>query len=182
MPEAGKKIWMVIEPAGKKDEPKAEAGEDLGQTVVAIDAAGKVTVDGMGVPVDRIGEVLSNRRVRTAVRVSTAAGAPADVVRHVTEVLQEAKLIAGPTTISDVHADEQLIKKLREKWEKAVAPHDKALREAAQAHYEVIESMRREQQRLIDEADRIQRVIDDLQKEYQEMTTPRPGESERRGE
>jgi hypothetical protein len=34
--------------------------------------------------------------------------------------------------------------------------------------------MRREQQRLIDEADRIQRSIDELEKEYQDMTTPRP--------
>ena len=33
-----------------------------------------------------------------------------------------------------------------------------------------------ESQRLIDEADRIQRTIDELQKEYQEMTTPRPEE------
>ena len=45
---------------------------------------------------------------------------------------------------------------------------------AAQAHYEVIEGMRREQQRLIDEADRIQRAIDELTKQYQDMTTPRP--------
>ena len=34
--------------------------------------------------------------------------------------------------------------------------------------------LRREQQRLIDEADRIQRTIDELDKEYQDMTTPRP--------
>jgi chromosome segregation ATPase len=67
-----------------------------------------------------------------------------------------------------------MMKRLRERWESKVAPHDKALREAAQAHYEVIESMRREQQRLIDEADRIQRAIDELQKQYQEMITPRP--------
>ena len=53
-----------------------------------------------------------------------------------------------------------------------VAPRNKALREAAQAHYEVITALRKEQNRLIDEADRVQRVIDQLQKEYQEMTTP----------
>ena len=49
-----------------------------------------------------------------------------------------------------------------------------ALREAAQAHYDVVNAMRREQQRLIDEADRIQRKIDELEKSYQDMTTPRP--------
>jgi hypothetical protein len=66
------------------------------------------------------------------------------------------------------------VKALRSKWEQKVAPQNKALREAAQAHYEVINALRREQNRLIDEADRVQRVIDQLQKEYQDMTTPRP--------
>ena len=49
-----------------------------------------------------------------------------------------------------------------------------ALREAAQAQYDVIRELRREQQRLIDEADRIQRLIDELERKYQDMTTPRP--------
>jgi hypothetical protein len=74
--------------------------------------------------------------------------------------------------ISDVRVDEQKVKTLRSKWDNVVAPRNKALREAAQAHYEVITALRKEQNRLIDEADRVQRVIDQLQKEYQEMTTP----------
>lgn len=194
MPEAGKKIWMIIEPLGKKDDRGATAlppppgntdvaAADMGTTIVEIDAAGKVKVDGMLVPASRVGEVLSNRRVQTPVKLSTANGAPPDTVREVTAALQEAKVKAGvPSTgepsaaITNVHVDDALIKRLRERWEKEVAPHDKALRDAAQAHYEVIDAMRREQQRLIDEADRIQRTIDELQKEYQEMTTPRPGE------
>jgi biopolymer transport protein ExbD len=196
MPGAGKKIWMVIEPVGKKESdaaapplpaPQAPANTDavpnLGTTVVEVDAAGKVKVDGMIVPASRLAEVLSNRRVPTPVKLSTANSAPTDTVREVTAALQEAKVkvdlppAAQPSTaITDVHADDALIKRLRERWQKEVAPHDKALREAAQAHYEVIDAMRREQQRLIDEADRIQRTIDELQKEYQEMTTPRPEE------
>jgi hypothetical protein len=76
--------------------------------------------------------------------------------------------------LTDVQLDEQKVKALRAKWEQKVAPQNKALREAAQAHYEVINALRREQNRLIDEADRVQRVIDQLQKEYQDMTTPRP--------
>jgi hypothetical protein len=55
-----------------------------------------------------------------------------------------------------------------------VAPHRQALKEAAQAHYQVINDLRKEQQRLIDESDRIQRTIDQLEKEYQDMTTPQP--------
>jgi hypothetical protein len=81
----------------------------------------------------------------------------------------------APTTdkaLSDVKVDEQKVKALRSKWDTMVAPRNKTLREAAQAHYEVINALRKEQNRLIDEADRVQRVIDQLQKEYQEMTTP----------
>ena len=48
------------------------------------------------------------------------------------------------------------------------------MREAAQAHYGVINELRHEQQRLIDEADRIQRTIDELEKAYADMTTPQP--------
>src|SRR5258706_2932589 len=86
-------------------------------------------------------------------------------------------VLAAPiadTALSDVQLDEQKVKALRSKWEQKVAPQNKALREAAQAHYEVINALRHEQNRLIDEADRVQRVIDQLQKEYQDMTTPRP--------
>jgi hypothetical protein len=84
-----------------------------------------------------------------------------------------------PTTgLSDVHIDQQHVDRLRARWEKDVRPHQQALRDAAQAQYEVISSLRREQQRLIDEADRIQRLIDDLEKQYQEMTTPRPEQNQ----
>lgn len=76
--------------------------------------------------------------------------------------------------LSDVTADEQKIKSLRAKWEEIVKPRGDALKKAAQAHYDVIGQLRKEQNRLIDEADRIQRVIDQLQKEYQDLTTPRP--------
>ena len=76
--------------------------------------------------------------------------------------------------LSEVKFDERRVKALRERWEKVVKPKNEALREAAQAHYEVINSLRAEQNRLIDEADRVQRVIDELTREYQDMTTPRP--------
>ncbi|HEV7301488.1 MAG TPA: YdjY domain-containing protein [Tepidisphaeraceae bacterium] len=78
------------------------------------------------------------------------------------------------TRLSDVTVNAAEIDTLQSAWEAAVRPHHAALREAAQAHYDVINSMRREQQRLIDEADRIQRRIDELEKSYQDMTTPRP--------
>jgi hypothetical protein len=80
----------------------------------------------------------------------------------------------SPTGLSDVHIDQAKVDRLRQHWEQAVAPHRLALKEAAQAHYQVINDLRKEQQRLIDESDRIQRTIDELEKEYQDMTTPSP--------
>jgi hypothetical protein len=191
LPPVGTKIWMILEPTGKKDgeipakidsPEKTEAPkEDAGTTIVAIDAAGKVTVDGMRVTVERLGEALGSRRIAAKVRLLAASVAPADAVKQVRDALQAAKITidesaTAPTGdgISDVTIDEQKIKKMKAIWERKVAPHNAALKEAAQAHYEVIETLRREQQRLIDEADRIQRTIDELQKQYQDMTTPRP--------
>jgi hypothetical protein len=74
-------------------------------------------------------------------------------------------------------SDSPSIAKLRERWNSAIAPHRSDLRSAAQAHYDVLTQLRREQQKLIDDADRIQRLIDELEKQYQEMTTPQPGNS-----
>jgi uncharacterized phage-like protein YoqJ len=75
-----------------------------------------------------------------------------------------------------VRADDALIHRLRQQWDQAVAPQAGAVRSAAKTHYEVIAQLRREQQRLVDEADRVQRLIDELEKQYQEMTTPQPGQ------
>ena len=80
----------------------------------------------------------------------------------------------NPAGLSDVHLDQAKVDRLRQHWEQAVAPHRLALKEAAEAHYQVISDLRKEQQRLIDESDRIQRTIDELEKEYQDMTTPQP--------
>jgi hypothetical protein len=82
----------------------------------------------------------------------------------------------APTTgpLSDVTADDAMIARLRARWDKAVMPHGAALRDAAQTHYDVINQLRREQLRIINEADKVQRLIDELEKNYQDLTTPRP--------
>ncbi|HRK31754.1 MAG TPA: YdjY domain-containing protein [Tepidisphaeraceae bacterium] len=77
--------------------------------------------------------------------------------------------------LSDTTIDQAKVDQLQQLWEKRVTPHDQALRAAAQAQYDVLRALRREQQRLIDEADRIQRLIDEIERKYQDMTTPRPG-------
>jgi hypothetical protein len=191
-------MWMVIEPVGKKDgagdegkpdaTPKNESPQadkqpdDVGSTIVSIDTGGKIKLDGMNITLDRLPDALANRRLKSKVTLDIAPGAPSDKVKKLSDAVKAAEVVdpepatgkPGGTGISDVSTDQAKIQALKQRWQKAVSPHNTALREAAQAHYEVIEAMRREQQRLIDEADRIQRTIDELQKQYQEMTTPKP--------
>jgi hypothetical protein len=76
--------------------------------------------------------------------------------------------------MTDIAADEAMVARLRARWESAVSPHGAALREAAQTHYDVINQLRREQHRILAEADKLQRLIDELEKSYQDLTTPRP--------
>ncbi len=76
--------------------------------------------------------------------------------------------------LTNIAADEAMIAHLRQRWDQAVTPHGAALRDAAQTHYDVINQLRREQLRIINEADKVQRLIDELEKNYQDLTTPRP--------
>jgi hypothetical protein len=73
--------------------------------------------------------------------------------------------------------DSPQIAKLRERWNRAMSPHRNQLRDAAVTHYQVVSELKREQQKLLDQADRIQRLIDELDKQYQQLTTPQPGDS-----
>ena len=100
-----------------------------------------------------------------------AQAAAADVPSAAPDATQPA---TTQPSLSDVHIDQAKVDRLQKYWEDKVFPHAAALREAAEAHYKVLEDLRREQQRLIDEADRIQRTIDNLEKQYQDMTTPHP--------
>jgi chromosome segregation ATPase len=111
------------------------------------------------------------------VRIAAAADAPPLLVETARRLVAKNDLDAVEAEARQagaVKADQQKLADLRARWNQSVKPHREALREAAQTQYDVIAELRREQQRLIDEADRIQRVIDELEREYQEMTTPRP--------
>ncbi|HEX5242033.1 MAG TPA: YdjY domain-containing protein [Tepidisphaeraceae bacterium] len=67
--------------------------------------------------------------------------------------------------------DENKIAALRKYWQEKVGANTNTLREAAAAHAQVIAALRKEQQRLIEESDRVQRTIDQLEKDYQDLTT-----------
>lgn len=150
MPKVGAKVWMVIEPVGKNDAPAA--------TQPSAAPAQSST-----------GPVFDSAPVLATAHFSPRHGQcedPAPATAPATAPSADA--------LSSVHLDEKQLDDLEKYWRKKVSPHAAALREAAEAHYKVITQLRHEQQRLIDEADRVQRAIDKLEKDYQDMTTPRP--------
>lgn len=75
---------------------------------------------------------------------------------------------------SEIHAAEKTAAAERKAWQDDVAKHREAMRQAAEAHYRIMQTLRSQQQKLIDEADRMQQTIDELEKDYQDLTTPRP--------
>jgi biopolymer transport protein ExbD len=187
VPETGTKVTMVIEPAGKADvPPNGEAGKEparIAMPLVKVEAAGSITLNRQPIDLEHLTERLEAMKQQRPIKVRfvTEAGLDKEKVDRVRQAIEAADVeveemsaSTGDEDAAGLRIDEARMQSLRDKWQKAVAPHDKALREAAQAHYEVIGSLRKEQQRLIDEADRIQRLIDELEKDYQEMTTPRP--------
>ena len=66
------------------------------------------------------------------------------------------------------------VEKLKKEWEQQLGPQRGELRRAAETHYKVIAELRAQLQKVLDEGDRIQRTIDELEKSYQDLTTPRP--------
>jgi hypothetical protein len=73
-----------------------------------------------------------------------------------------------------IHSADQTVAAERKAWQEDVARHRDAMRQAAEAHYKIMQTLRAQQQKLIDQADRMQQTIDELEKEYQDLTTPRP--------
>lgn len=66
------------------------------------------------------------------------------------------------------------INALRDEWRTAMAPHSQAMHDAAKAHYDEIAKLRAKQKKLVDEADELEALIDELDRAYGEMTTPKP--------
>ena len=197
-PAKGTKVTLIIEPAGKAAASAAAAPPQpkapIDATLLSVAADGTVEFEHQKYPAEDLSKVIEklprNRRVRVAVENAIEQN---DVARQAINQLSRGgfdfqvvpqatpgaapAVRAAPPAAADAApkgVDEEQIRALREKWRQAVAPHDRALREAATTHYDVISQLRQQQQRLIDEADKIQRLIDELEKQYQDMTTPRP--------
>lgn len=84
----------------------------------------------------------------------------------------------APTT-QRVTVDQVKLDRLRDQWKREVASRASAIKQAATEHYRVINELRAEQNRLIDEAERVGRMIEDLERDYQNMTVPRPKDENR---
>ena len=194
MPAAGAAVTMIIEPAGQEIAPPLPGQQQAGDAAAPIDVPvikvgrGELSLDDRPMSVAELDAALAKLREegRAKVRIAAADDAPPLLVETVRRIAAKHALEAVGAQVTAsvqqqardggaaVTVDPQKLDDLRARWDKAVKPHAAALREAAQTQYDVIAELRREQQRLIDEADRIQRVIDELEREYHEMTTPRP--------
>lgn len=73
-----------------------------------------------------------------------------------------------------VSVDQEKLDRLREQWQVTISSRAAAMQQAAVQHYQTIQALRAEQSRLVDEADRIGRLIEELERDYQNLTTPRP--------
>ena len=189
VPPTGTPVTMIIEPAGNAALAATPAATQSTvttttplTTVVKVSGQDHIELDGRSVALEDLPSQLSKMKQKGSInaRLATAPDTNPEFVTRVVDAfgvadVQVNRTDAGATTqLSDVHIDQNKIDRVRERWKQAVKPHAAALQEASQAQYEVLTEFRREQQRLIDEADRIQRMIDELDKEYQDMTTPRP--------
>jgi biopolymer transport protein ExbD len=193
VPPTGTAVTMIIEPAGETAAPSEQAAPSVAQstpatqgtpltTVIKVSADNHVDIDGRPIALADLPAQLKKLKATGPIsaRLAIAPSTDTAFTKQVTDALALADVtyetVGLPTSdhLSDVTIDQPKIDRLRERWNQAVRPHDAALREAAQAQYEVLTELRREQQRLIDEADRVQRTIDELEKEYQDMTTPHP--------
>lgn len=181
MPPAGTPVTMIVEPAGAVAQgagaPEAPAPIDV--VLVTMDESGQVQMDRRPVSVEQLVERLT-RMVQerpVTVRLTPQALAPRDRFARLLDALRRTGAtvqVAPPAVEQATGAAPQAvdIAALRQKWEQAVQPHRAALKEVAQAHFEVIAALRARQQGLIDEADKLQRLINQLERQYHDMTSP----------
>ena len=157
MPPAGTKVTMVISPAGAVEAPpttQRALGTAIDQALISVDAQGHVRMNDMLYPPDAmhalVRDVPPGKRVRVAVANAIEENPAArDVINALsagkidfTVIPQAAAATAATTRPDEFGADDALIRRLREQWEKSVAPHGAALRDAARTHYQVIAELR----------------------------------------
>jgi hypothetical protein len=195
MPPQGTKVTLVITPAGRIDAPATQQSGDaqtekIDQPLITISADGKIEMQGR--PIENGEQLLmglknqENASARVRVAVANAIEQN-ETARDVINVLSRSGIkfivipqaMAGPSAAAapatrPAAIDQELIRRVKERWEKDVVPHGQAVRDAARTHYQIVVELRKEQQRLIDEADQVQRLIDQYDKEYQNLTAPGP--------
>jgi hypothetical protein len=187
-PPAGTAVTMIIEPVAApatKPAPAATESSSIDIPTIKVSAKGELMLGDRTLSMDEMKQNLERQRRERPLTVRLAAEKPDHaLVRNLQDALKAMDIRyemvppsdwpTQPARGGDQPRSQIDIDQLRARWQQAVAPHRNELREAAQAHYDVILQLRREQQKLVDQADQIQRLIDDLDRRYQEMTTPQP--------
>jgi hypothetical protein len=185
-PPSGSPVTMVIEPVAApatRPAPAATESSSIDIPTIKISDNGALMLGNRALSMDELKQNLQRRRSERPLTVRLAAQKPDEpLVRNLQDELKRMDIQYEMVPPNDWPADARSngprsqidIDQLRARWQQAVAPHRNEMREAAQAHYDVILQLRREQQKLVDQADQIQRLIDDLERQYQQMTTPQP--------
>lgn len=171
-----------------KPQQPATQPASLSEPSLVIKADGSLAMNDVPMSLDEAVKRLQDLSAANQVKVIVQP-APDAVGRFVAVVLQTllqnnidfaigSDAVSAQTrpTSADIAAEQATLKRLKDEWEKAMTPHEQAMKAAAQTHYQVIAQMRKEQQRLVDEADRIERSIEELEKQYQDLTTPQPAQ------
>ncbi len=180
-PKRGTPVTLILRAAGKDDVGEALPPATIGPRVVIVKLArdGSIELEGTAVQdTKELVETLIKRKETGPFEVRLAAD-PAGDANASLAVMQSLLQAAIPVKLSNVaihdeaSSDANLIE-LREQWKKVVNPHSRAMRDAAATHYKVIAELREKQQKLINESDKIQRLIEELERDYADMTTPRP--------
>ena len=190
-PPGGTPVTLIITPAAQVNAPATRASAispapaKINNPLVTIDSSGNIKLDDAPVenPRSLVEQIKARKLPDRTVRIAMANAIEDNpTAREVINALSradiafltipQAQAVATTTHPIQPAADDDLVQRLTDEWNQKVAPKDATLRDAAKSHAEIIAQLRAEQQRLIDAADRIQRLIDQLDKRYQEMTQP----------
>ena len=188
MPPQGTPVIMILSPVGAEPAGAAPATQPAAEApnlivVVKLRADGAISVNGEPAEPGEVARIVREQLGEGRAGAVRVAGSPEVPMRRVMDVLEALKA-AGIEDVSAQQVEEVpepdagdaqgRIERLREEWEASVLPQSDAMRDAAAAHYALMQAYQDEINRLVDEADQLRREKDLLQERFDDLTTPRP--------
>jgi biopolymer transport protein ExbD len=185
MPEAGTPVTMILSPVGGDVVIPATRPADEAQPVVVVKLGADRTlrVGTEDVTREQVAEAVRRKtqqaeevRVRLVVERNVQFQRALDIL----DLFEKAGIdnvalrVADPEEQSVVDSKADQLAALRQQWEARVLPQSDALQQAAQTHYEVMQAYQTEINALLDRADKLRREMDELQRRFDDLTTPRP--------